>query len=111
MKEKAAFDSFSALDIRTGIIIKVEESQTSKPTWRMTIDPGPELGTRVSCGAYTNYEARELEGTQIICIVNLGTMKMGPEKSEVLVPGVSDGSGGTISLTTEKPVKNGESVF
>lgn len=111
MKEKAAFDSFSALDIRTGTIIKVEESKTTKPTWRMTIDLGPELGTRVSCGAYTNYEAQELVGTQVICIINLGTMKMGPEKSEVLVLGVSDGSGGTIPLTTEKTVSNGEYIF
>ncbi|MDI6958022.1 protein secretion chaperonin CsaA [Pantoea sp. Pa-EAmG] len=111
MKDKAAFDSFSALDIRAGTIIRVEESKTSKPTWRMTIDLGPELGSRVSCGAYTNYEASDLEGIQVICIVNLGTMKMGPEKSEELVVGVSDGSGGTIPLTTEKSVRNGESVF
>ncbi|PKQ53291.1 protein secretion chaperonin CsaA [Vibrio cholerae] len=85
MKDKASFDSFSALDMRAGTIIRVEESKTSKPTWRMTIDLGPELGTRVSCGAYTNYAAEDLQETQVICIVNLGTMKMGPEKSEVLV--------------------------
>lgn len=30
MKEKSAFDSFLARDIRTGTIIKVEESQTTK---------------------------------------------------------------------------------
>lgn len=77
MKDKAAFDSFSSLDIRTGTIVKVEKSQTSKPTWRMTINLGPELGNKVSCGAYTNYESAELEGTQVICIVNLGTMKWG----------------------------------
>lgn len=111
MKEKASFDAFSALDIRTGTVVKVEESKTTKPTWRMTIDLGPELGMKVSCGAYTNYEATSLEGTQVICIVNLGTMKMGPEKSEVLVLGVTDGSGGTIPLTTESPVRNGEVVF
>ncbi|HIC0565411.1 TPA: protein secretion chaperonin CsaA [Escherichia coli] len=111
MKDKATFGSFSSLDIRTGTIVKVEKSQTSKPTWRMTINLGPELGNKVSCGAYTNYEATELEGTQVICIVNLGTMQMGPEKSEVLVLGVSDGVGGTIPLTTEKPVDNGECVF
>lgn len=111
MKDTAIFESFSALDIRTGTIIKVEESKTSKPTWRMTIDLGPELGTRVSCGAYTNYDAQELEGMQVICIINLGTMKMGPEQSEVLVLGVAGDSGGTIPLTTEKPTENGESVF
>jgi len=38
-------------------------------------------------------------------------MKMGSEKSEVLVSGVSEGSGGTIPMTTEKRVGNGEYVF
>lgn len=77
----------------------------------MTINLGPELGTRVSCGAHANYTAGELQGKQVICIISLGTLKMGPEKSEVLVPGVSDNSGGTIPLTTEKRVSNGECVF
>ncbi|HIE0658281.1 protein secretion chaperonin CsaA [Providencia rettgeri] len=111
MKDKTSFDSFSALDMRAGTIIKVEESKTSKPIWRMTIDLGPELGPRMSCGAYTNYNDLELQGIQVICIVNLDTMKMGHEKSEVLVLGVSDGSGRTIPLTTEKHVDNGEYVF
>jgi tRNA-binding protein len=30
MKDKASFDSFSALDMRAGTIIRVEESKTSK---------------------------------------------------------------------------------
>ncbi|HBT3263239.1 protein secretion chaperonin CsaA [Klebsiella pneumoniae] len=111
MKQQAEYDAFTALDMRAGTVIRVEESKTSKPTWKMTIDLGPELGTRVSCGAYTNYEAAQLEGIQVICIVNLGTLKMGPEKSEVLVLGVSDGAGGTIPLTTAASVSNGECVF
>lgn len=111
MKDKTSFESFSALDIRVGTIVKVEESKTSKPTWRMTIDFGPDVGIKVSCGAYTNYAADELTGIQVICIINMGTMKMGPEKSEVLVLGVSDGCGGTIPLTAEKAVNNGEIVF
>lgn len=111
MKDKASFESFSMLDIRVGTIVKVEESKTSKPTWRMTIDFGPEVGVKISCGAYTNYAADELKGVQVIGIINLGTMKMGPEKSEVLVLGVSDGAGGTIPLTTISEVSKGEVIF
>ncbi len=111
MKKTTSFDSFSSLDIRVGTIIQVEESKTKKPTWKMTIDLGPELGTKVSCGAYKNYEAAALEGTQVVCVVNLGTMKMGPEKSEVLVLGVADAAGGTIPLTLHKPAVNGQEIF
>jgi tRNA-binding protein len=51
----AEFAAFEALDIRLGRIIKVEEAQTRKPTWRLTIDFGPEVGTKISCGAFRNY--------------------------------------------------------
>ncbi|ENL0637064.1 protein secretion chaperonin CsaA [Klebsiella variicola] len=111
MKEKALYDSFASLDIRVGTIIKVEESKTSKPTWKMTIDFGKDIGTRVSCGAYTNYKAAELTNVQVICVINLGTMKMGPEKSEVLVLGVAAENGGTIPLTTLRNVRNGLEIF
>jgi tRNA-binding protein len=111
MKEKASFAAFSSLDIRVGTIIQVEKSQTSKPTWKMTIYFGEEIGTRISCGAYTNYAAAELVGMQIIGVINLGIMKMGPEKSEVLVLGVSADGGGTIPLTPHNHVNNGKEIF
>jgi len=111
MKEKASYDSFASLEIRVGTIISVEASKTRKPTWKMTIDFGEDIGTRVSCGAYTNYEAVELIGMQVICVINLGTMKMGPEKSEVLVLGVAADNGGTIPLITHKKVNNGQEIF
>ncbi|PQK86474.1 hypothetical protein CG432_16035 [Pantoea ananatis] len=50
----------------------------------------------MSCGACINDNAQDLQGPRVICIVNPGTMKTGPEKSNVLLPGVSEGSGGTI---------------
>ncbi len=111
MKNITSFNSFSALDIRVGTIIKVEESKTSKPTWKMTIDLGEALGSKVSCGAYTNYEAAELEGLQVVCVTNLGVRKMGPEKSEVLVLGVMNKGEGTIPLTTASSAINGQEVF
>jgi len=111
MKELASFESFSSLDIRVGTIVNVENSKTSKPTWKMTIDFGEQIGTKISCGAYKNYESTSLVGTQVICVINLGTMKMGPEKSEVLVLGVASENGGTIPLTTHQHVSNGEAIF
>jgi len=62
MKEKASYDSFASLEILIGTIVSVEESKTRKPTWKMTIDFGEDIGTKISCGAYTNYEGAELTG-------------------------------------------------
>ena len=55
MKPTADYSHFDALDIRVGRITKVEDAATKKPTYRLTIDFGDEIGIRVSCGAYRNY--------------------------------------------------------
>lgn len=84
------FSNFANLDIRVGTIVKAESAQTNKPTYRMTIDFGSEIGVKVSCGAYTNYPVDSLVGKRVIGIVNFAPRKMGPELSEVLVLGVHD---------------------
>lgn len=111
LKPAADFFSFDALDIRVGRIVKVEDAQTRKPTYRMTVDFGAEVGLKVSCGAYRNYEKDALVGKQVIGIVNFATKKMGPEISEVLILGVAGETGDTIYLTPERDVPLGASVF
>lgn len=111
LKLLADFQNFEALDIRAGRILKVEDAQTKKPTYRLTVDLGPEVGTKVSCGAYRNYSPEALIGKTVVCVVNFGTKKMGPEVSEVLVLGIRNDKGGTIYLTTESNVPVGGSVF
>lgn len=96
IKSQADFSSFIALDIRVGKIVKVEDSGTQKPTYRLTVDFGPEVGVKVSCGAYRNYEKEELLQKQVIGVVNFAPKKMGPEISEVLILGVSNDKGETI---------------
>jgi tRNA-binding protein len=110
-KSVAEFSNFEALDLRVGRIVKVEDAQTKKPTYRMTIDFGPEIGLKISCGAYRNYPKEDLLGREIIAVVNFAPRKMGPELSEVLMLGVPDESGGTIYLTPQTDVALGVSVF
>ena len=110
MKRTAPSGSFDELDIRVGRVLAVEEAQTRKPTYKLTLDFGPELGTKVSCGAYRNYTTGDLVGRLVIAVVNLGTKQMGPEVSEVLVLGVSKDTGGTVYLTVESPVPLGAPV-
>jgi tRNA-binding protein len=111
IKSTADFANFAALDIRAGRIIQVDDAQTKKPTYRLTIDFGPEVGTKVSCGAYRNYAKDALLGKTVICVVNFGSKKMGPEISEVLVLGIANAAGETVYLTTEQSVPLGGAVF
>ncbi len=111
MKTIADYKNFEALDIRVGKIIKVEDSQSKKPTYRITVDFGSEIGTKVSCGAYRNYSKEELIGKIIIGVINFEAKKMGPEISEFLVLGVQNEKGETIYLTTESDVPLGVHIF
>ena len=75
MKPTADFTHFSNLDIRVGKIIKVEDAQTKKPTYRLTVDFGPEVGIKISCGAYRNYDKSSLIDKQVIGIINFNIKK------------------------------------
>ncbi|MEK7115755.1 MAG: protein secretion chaperonin CsaA [Patescibacteria group bacterium] len=110
-KPETDYQSLSALDIRVGTILKAEDADTRKPTYRLTVDFGPEVGIKISCGAYRNYTKEELIGKQVIGIVNFPTKKMGPEKSEALVLGVPSSNGDTIYLTPASAVNLGAQVF
>jgi tRNA-binding protein len=77
----------------------------------MTIDFGPDIGTKISCGAYRNYPKDALVGQQVVAIVNFGPRKMGPEVSEVLVLGVPNEKGETVYVMPQQPVALGVSLF
>jgi tRNA-binding protein len=105
------WDDFEKVDMRVGTIIRVEPSLAKKPTYRFTLDFGPEIGTKVSCAALTNYTPEELIGGQVIAVVNFPPKKMGPEKSEVLILGLPGPDGVVIRLQPERKVEEGGRVY
>lgn len=110
-KPVTEYGHFAALDLRVGKIVTVEDSRTTKPTYRITVDFGPEIGTRVSCGAYRAYTKEELVGRFIIGAVNFPVKQMGPERSEVLILGVDDADGVVRFLTPERDAPIGAHVY
>ncbi len=111
MKPDTDYATFDALDIRVGRIVAAEPAATRKPTYRITVDFGPEIGTRVSCGGYTHYPAESLVGRVIVAVLNLGTKRMGPEISQVLILGANNDAGQTILLEPEAAVPLGAPVL
>ncbi|WP_374572055.1 tRNA-binding protein [Phenylobacterium sp.] len=111
-KAPADFSSFAALDIRVGAIVSAVPADTRSPTLRMQIDFGPEIGVKVSCGAYTSYDPAALPGKLVLAVVNFPPRRMGPEVSEVLVLGVPNPAGpGAVFLTVDRQAPNGAEVF
>src|SRR5919198_381528 len=60
------FDDFLKVDMRVGRVLAVDDfPEARKPAWKLTIDFGPELGTKRSSAQITNYAREELEGAQL----------------------------------------------
>ena len=105
------FNDFEKVDMRIGKVVTVEPSLARKPTYRFTLDFGPEIGIKKSCAALTNYPAQELLGQYVVAVVNFPPKKMGPETSEVLILGVPSRDGQVIRLMPERGVEPGVRVF
>ena len=88
----ATIEDFQKLDIRVGKIIEVSDfPEAKKPSYKLKIDLGPEIGVKKSCAQLVkNYKKEDLEGKLVLCVVNFPPRKIGPEISEVLTLGVPD---------------------
>lgn len=81
-------ESFEKLDIRVGRIIEVSlETQTHKPTYKMTVDFG-KYGKRISFGRFTQHPIEEVKNRLVLGVLNFEPRQMGPVTSEILILGV-----------------------
>lgn len=89
----ASYDDFVKLDIRVGIIVAVDDfPEARKPAYKLTIDFGPEIGTkRSSAQLVKHYKKDALVGKKVLGVVNFPPRQIGPFLSEVLTLGVPDG--------------------
>lgn len=95
----ATYDDFVKLDIRVGKIIDAEDfPEARKPAYKLTIDFGPEIGTKRSSVQIVDlYKKETLVGQRVLGVVNFPPRQIGPFSSEVLTLGVPD-SGGRVIL-------------
>jgi len=108
----AIIEDFQKLDIRVGKIVSVEDSpEARKPSYKMKIDYGDEIGIKQSIGQFTHYQKSELTGKLVTGVVNLPALRIGSEKSEVLTLGFPDNAGKAILIIPEKEVPIGGKLF
>jgi tRNA-binding protein len=105
------FDDFLKVDMRVGRVVAVDDfPEARKPAWKLTIDFGPEIGTKRSSAQITNYAREELEGRLVVAVVNFPPRQIGPFMSEVLTIGASDADGNVILLEPRSDVPLGSRI-
>jgi tRNA-binding protein len=105
------FEQFAAVDMRVGRVVAVDEfPEARKPAWKLTIDFGPEVGTKRSSAQITHYSREELLNTLVVGVVNFPPRQIGPFLSEVLVLGALDEERGVVLLRPDRGAEPGSRI-
>ena len=112
-RPQISFDQFLDVDIRVGTVTAVDDfPEARKPAWKLTIDFGPDIGIKKSSAQITtHYTAADLNGRQVLAVVNFPPRQIGPFMSEVLTLGLADEQGGIVLIGPERSVPDGEKLM
>ncbi len=105
-------DDFFALDLRVGTVLRAEPfAEARKPSIKLEIDFGDELGVRHSSAQLTvHYRPEQLVGRQVVAVTNIGTRRIAGFTSEVLVLGAMPDATEVVLLHPDQPVANGTKI-
>lgn len=103
---------FFAIDIRVGTVVRAEPfPEARKPSIRLEIDFGAELGVRRSSAQITtHYAPASLVGTQVVAVVNIGERRIAGFTSQVLVLGAMPSLTEVVLLRPAHGVENGTRI-
>ena len=110
---QVSLKDFQKLDIRIGKIIEIEDfPEARKPSYKLKIDLGKEIGIKKSCAQLVkNYTKEDLKNKLVLCIVNFPPRQIGPELSEVLTLGIPDKDGECVLIEPEREVPIGGKLY
>ncbi|SDS25287.1 tRNA-binding protein [Gillisia sp. Hel1_33_143] len=103
------WNDFEKVEMRVGTIISAEVfHKAKKPAYILKIDFGDELGMkRSSAQITTRYTISDLEGKQIIAVVNFPKKQIANIMSECLVLGAVGPNNDIVLLNPDHKVENG----
>ncbi|MFO8058239.1 MAG: tRNA-binding protein [bacterium] len=111
MKE-ISFEDFEKVEIRVGVITSVEDfPEAKKPAYIITCDFGPDIGVKKTSARITEvYTKEELEGRQVVGVVNFPIKQIGPVRSEFLLTGFYNRDGHVVLAVPDREVPLGSKL-
>ena len=111
-KEYIGIGEFFSVDIRSGIIVEVQEfPEMRKPSYKIRVDFGPIVGKLWSSAQITNYSRARLISRTVVAVINLGekTLPTG-FVSQFLILGALDPDGTVRLLELPEGTQPGSTV-
>ena len=108
-----SWEDFEKVEVKVGKVIEADPfPEARKPSIKLTVDFGPEVGTRRTSAQLTaHYDPEALVGRQVVAVVNFPPKRIAGFKSEVLLLGVPDESGEVVLLSPDSDVPLGGRMF
>ena len=111
MTSQITYDDFRKVDMRVGKIIDVHDfPEAKKPSYKLKIDFGKEIGMKNSSAQITDYRKDDLLGKQVIAVVNFPPKQIANFRSEVLTLGLVGGKKGWLLIKPEREVELGARI-
>jgi len=107
----ATWEEFERIRITVGVVTEVEDFPEARvPAYKLTIDFGPDIGTKRSSAQLTHYPKHELLGRQVVCVLGFEPKRIAGFPSEVLVLGAYSAEHGVVLLRPDRGVEPGSAI-
>lgn len=109
MEDLITWRDFEKVEMRVGTITEVSDfPEARNPAYQLKIDFGSELGILKSSAQITHrYSKEDLQGRQIVAVVNFPKKQIATFMSECLVLGAVGPKNDIVLLNPDFPVENG----
>lgn len=105
-------EDFFGIDMRVGTVLGSQPfPEAKKPSIKLEIDFGPEIGVRRSSAQLTShYSPETLVGRQVVAVLNIGERRVAGFTSQVLVLGAMATPTDVVLLSPDFATANGTRI-
>jgi tRNA-binding protein len=108
-----SWEDCEKVDVRVGRVVEAGPlPEARKPTIKLSIDFGPEIGVKRSSAQISDHYTPEgLPGRQMVAVVDFPPKRIAGFESEALVLGVPDKEGAVVLFGPNREVPPGSRMF